>query len=82
MTMHAKAILSAVGIAAALASPAMARSHHHAPSIANAQANARAYAGPRASYEAPAQTVYAPDVPVRPHNIGLNPDSQLGSENN
>lgn len=68
MTKNAKVILSAVGITAALASPVMARTHHHATAPV-----------PR---DAQAQTVYAPEVPVPPHSTGLNPDFQLGSEKN
>jgi hypothetical protein len=68
MTRNAKVILSAVGIAAALASPAMARTHVRT--------------APPAPHGAPVQTVYAPDVPVSPHGTSINPDFQLGSERN
>jgi hypothetical protein len=68
MTKNAKVILSAVGIAAALASPVMAKTHHQATAPA-----------PR---DAQVQTVYAPDVPVLPHSTSINRDFQLGSEGN
>jgi hypothetical protein len=68
LNMNTKAILSAVGIAAVLASPAMAQPRHQTQSPAPASA--------------PAQTVYAPDVPVPTHYGAVNPDSQLGSERN
>jgi hypothetical protein len=57
----------------------MAKTHQQTPSVVNAPADARAYAGHRAGYDAPAQTVYAPDVPVPAHNNGLNPDFQLST---
>jgi len=75
MTRNAKTILYAVGIAAVLASPAMAKTNHQTPS----QVNAGASAGQRAGYDAPAQTVYAPNVRVPAHNNGLNPDFQLST---
>jgi hypothetical protein len=68
MTKNVKVIISAVGIAAALASPVMAKTHRQAT-------------GP-APRDVQAQTVYAPDVPVLPHSTGLNRDFQLGSERN
>jgi hypothetical protein len=77
MTLNAKTILSAVGIAAALASPAVAKTHHQTPSQVTVPADARGSADHRAGYDAPAQTVYAPDVPTPAHNNGLNPDFQL-----
>jgi hypothetical protein len=77
--MNAKTILSAVGIATVLASPVMAKTHHQTPSVANAPADARASADHRAGYDAPPQTVYAPDVPAPAHNNGLNPDFQLST---
>jgi hypothetical protein len=66
LNMNTKAILSAVGVAAVLASPVMAQPHRQAQAPAPAQV----------------QTVYAPDVPVRTHNGSVNPDFQLGSEKN
>jgi hypothetical protein len=66
--MNTKAILSAVGVAAVLASPVMAQPHRQAQAQAPATAQV--------------QTVYAPDVPVRTHNDSVNPDFQLGSEKN
>jgi hypothetical protein len=83
MRTNLKVILSAVGVAALLASPAMAKSHARtdqaAPSIVNLPYDAH---GSVARY-APAQavTVYAPDVRVQPHeNGGINPDFQLSHE--
>lgn len=68
MTVNTKVILSAAGIAAVLAAPAMAQPRH--------QAQVQTQTPP------PAQTVYAPDVPVRTQNGSVNPDFQLGSEKN
>jgi hypothetical protein len=67
MTKNVKVILSAVGIAAALASPVMAKTRHHAtaPSPRDVQT----------------QTVYAPDVPVLPYSTNPNRDFQLGERN-
>ena len=80
MTSNLKIILSAVGVAALLASPAMAKAQRHqhkAPSLINVPADAQA----SARTNGPAVTVYAPDVKVQAHPInGLNPDFQLGAE--
>jgi hypothetical protein len=80
MTSNLKAILSAVGVAALLASPALAKTAHNhaAPSLANVPADAHAsVVGPSRS----AVTVYAPNVPQQAHETpGPNPDFQLGSE--
>jgi hypothetical protein len=83
MRTNLKTILSAVGVAALLASPAMAKSHARtpeaAPSIVNVPYDAHASVAPYAS--APAVTVYAPDLPTQPHRYGgLNPDFQLSHE--
>jgi hypothetical protein len=82
MRTNLKVILSAVGAAALLASPAMATSHARgqaATSTVNAPYNARASVAPYAP--AQAVTVYAPDLPVQPHeNGGVNPDFQLSHE--
>jgi hypothetical protein len=83
MTSNLKVMLSALGVAALLASPAMAKSHARthraAPSIVNVPYDARASVQPYAS--APVVTVYAPDLPTQPHrNGGLNPDFQLNHE--
>jgi hypothetical protein len=70
-----KAILSAAGTVALLASPALAKADHHraaAPAeIFNAHGSA---AAPRAFV-----TPYAPDLPQQPHEVhGATPDFQLG----
>jgi len=83
MRTNLKVVLSAVGVAALLASPAMAKSHARthqaAPSLVSVPYDARASVQPYAS--APPVTVYAPDVPVQPHRYGtLNPDFQLSHE--
>ncbi len=78
MRTNLKVMLSAVGAAALLASPAMAKSHQAAPSIASVPYDASASVAPRTS--AQAVTVYAPDVRVQPHENGLNPDFQLSHE--
>jgi hypothetical protein len=81
MTLNFKTILSAVGVAALLASPAMAKTQRHqhkAPTMINVPADAQASVNPYA----PAVTVYAPDLKVQAHPSinGLNPDFQLGSD--
>ena len=80
MTSNLKIMLSLVGVAALLASPAMAKAQRHqrnAPSLINVPADAQA----SVRTNAPAVTVYAPDVKVQAHPInGLNPDFQLGAE--
>ena len=78
MGTNLKVILSAVGVAALLSSPAMARtparSHQAARTIVNAPYSVRASVAPYA----PAQTVYAPDLPAQAHRYGgLTPDFQL-----
>jgi hypothetical protein len=82
MTSNLKVILSAVSVAALLASPAMAKSHartNEAPSIVNVPYDAHASVAPHTS--AQAVTVYSPDVRVAPHQNGaLNPDFQLSHE--
>jgi hypothetical protein len=84
MTSNLKLILSAVGVAALLASPAMAKSRHDvARSLANVPSDARAESiAPAPSFAPPASTqrVYAPDQPVPQHYRDLNPDFQLGGE--
>jgi hypothetical protein len=80
MKSNLKLILSAVSVAALLASPALAKSHaraHHvAPSLANVPADAR---GSVESY-GPAQRVYSPNVYDPALHSGLTPDRQLGGE--
>ena len=81
MTSNLKIILSAVGVAALLASPAMAKTERHhqaAPSLTNVPAEAHGSGAPN---EAPAVTIYAPDLKVQAHSTGgQNPDFQSGSE--
>ena len=79
MTLNLKTILSAVGVAALLASPAMAKNQKHqhkAQTTINVPADAQASVNPYA----PVVTVYAPDVKAQAHTTGLNPDFQLGAE--
>ena len=80
MKSNLNVILSAVGVAALLASPALAKTERHqqtAPSLVIVPGDAHASASPNAS----AVTVYAPDVKVQAHPASsLNPDFQLGSE--
>jgi hypothetical protein len=81
MTSNLKVMLSALGVAALLGSPAMAKSHARtqqaAPAIVNVPYDARASVQPYA----PAVTVYAPNLPTQPHRNGsLNPDFQLNHE--
>ena len=78
MKSNLKLILSAVSVAALLASPALAKSHarHVAPSLANVPADAR---GSVESY-GPAQRVYSPNVYDPAVHSGLTPDRQLGGE--
>jgi hypothetical protein len=84
MKSNMKVILSAVGVVALLASPALAKSHerhhpHAAPSLANIPADAQAsdaHSVVVQPYSAQThQPVYTPE------NNGLNPDYQLGGEN-
>jgi len=81
MTSNLKIILSAVGVAALLASPAMAKTQRHqqaTPSLVNVPADARASVTP---YATPAVTPYSPDVKVQAHpTSSLNPDFQLSTE--
>jgi hypothetical protein len=78
-----KIVLSAVSVAALLASPALAKSHarahHTAPSLANVPADARASAEAYGS-SGPAQRVYSPNVYDPALHSGLTPDRQLGGE--
>ena len=83
MTSNLKLILSAVGVAALLASPAMAKSKHHegARALGNVPSDARAESyAPATSYAPASQRVYAPDLPVPAHHGDLNPDFQLGGD--
>jgi hypothetical protein len=84
MTTRFKGILSAVGVVAMLASPAVAKTarHHHddapsaVPSDARGSATRHAPSGfvPRVPTEG---GPYTPDIPTPAH--GLNPDFQDGS---
>jgi hypothetical protein len=83
MTSNLKVILSAVGIAALVASPAMAKSHVHTILPADAHGAATPYAAGVATPYAGHQTVtpYAPNLPEHPHEMpGQAPDFQLGGE--
>jgi hypothetical protein len=83
MTTRFKGILSAVGVAAMLASPAMAktvRHHHGAPSAvpSDARGSAVRYAPSGFVPRVPTEGgPYTPDIPTPAH--GLNPDFQDGS---
>ena len=81
MTSNLKVILSAVGVAALVTSPALAKSHVRtnpvAPAVVpfDAHASATPYAGHALV------TPYAPDLPQSAHERpGQSPDFQLGSE--
>ena len=78
MKSNLKLILSAVSVAALLASPALAKSHarHVAPVLSNVPADAR---GSVESY-GPAQRVYSPNAYAPTQQGGLTPDRQLGGE--
>ena len=80
MTPSLKTILSAVGVAALLASPALAKTQRHqqaAPALTSVPTDAQASIGPNAA----AVTVYSPDVRVPAQPItGVNPDFQLTFE--
>jgi hypothetical protein len=79
MTSNLKVILSAVGVAALVTSPALAKSHVRTDHVAPAAvpADAHAYVTPNAGR--PYVTVYGPDLPQRAHETaGENPDFQLG----
>jgi hypothetical protein len=83
MTTRFKVMLSAVGVAALLASPAMAktvRHHHGAPSAVPSDARGAAirYAPYGFVPRVPAESgPYTPDAPSPAH--GVNPDFQDGS---
>jgi hypothetical protein len=77
MNTNLKVLLSAVGVAALLASPAMAKSerhHHAAPSTVYIPNDAQgSVVVPYGAHVGP----YAPNAPIPVH--GLNPDFQDGS---
>ncbi len=79
MTSNLKVILSAAGVAALLASPALAKTEHHRtlPSLVNVPADAHASARANGSLV----TVYAPDVKVQANPTSrVNRDFQLSTE--
>jgi hypothetical protein len=77
MTSNLKVILSAVGVAALVTSPALAKSHVRTNHVV--PADARAYVTPNAGHSL--VTPYSPDVPQPAHEtVGQSPDFQLGSE--
>ena len=78
MTSTLKVILSAVGVAALVASPALAKSHVRTDHVAPAAVPADAHASVAPSAAHQLVTPYAPDLPQRPHETaGENPDFQL-----
>jgi hypothetical protein len=80
MTSNLKIILSAVGVAALLASPVMAKTARHqaTQSLSNVPADAQASVS---TYATPVVTPYSADVKVQAHSTGnLNADFQLGAE--
>jgi hypothetical protein len=83
MKSNLKVILAAAGVAALLASPAMAKSHTRSHDVARALAHVPADTRGAVDSYAPApatsaQHVYAPELPVAPQLRLLNPDFQLG----
>ena len=81
MTSNLKVILSAVGVAALVASPALAKSHVRTNHVAPAAfpADAHGYVTPNGVHQL--VTPYSADVPQPPHETaGQSPDFQLGSE--
>ena len=76
MTSNLKIILSAVSVAALLASPALAKTERH-QAASSLPADARASATPYAALVTP----YAPDLKVQANpTSSINPDFQLGSD--
>lgn len=78
MTSNLRVILSAVGVAALIASPAMAKSHvrtNHVGPTAYGQVSPTPYAGRQLV------TPYGANVPQQAHEMpGQAPDFQLGGE--
>jgi hypothetical protein len=73
MNTNLKVLLTVATVMALASSLAMAKSHGRVPQAAPANARASVMAP-----NAPAQRVYAPDLPVAPYTIhGLTPDFQL-----
>ena len=84
MTTNLKVILSAVGVAALLASPAMAktvRHHHAARSTVYVPSDARASVVPYGyGYGAAEGGPYTPSIPTPAPSHGFNRDFQAGSK--
>jgi hypothetical protein len=81
MTSNLKVILSAVGVAALVTSPALAKSHVRTNHVAPAAVPADAHAAVTPYAAQPLVTPYAPDVREPAHETaGPSPDFQLGSE--
>jgi len=79
MTLNWKIVLSAVGVAALLASPVTAkeRTRQVPQSLINLPADTQASIRPNGALV----TVYSPDVKVQAHQVQtVNPDFQLGSD--
>jgi hypothetical protein len=75
MTTNLKVILSAAGVAALLASPAMAKTVRHQPAAPSTPSNAQGFVGPY-GYGAGEGGPYTPSAPTR---RGPNRDFQDGS---
>jgi hypothetical protein len=81
MTSNFKMILSAVGVAALVTSPAFAKSHVRTNHVAPAAVPANAHASATPYAARPLVTPYGADVPELAHETaGPSPDFQLGSE--
>jgi hypothetical protein len=81
MTSNLKVILSAVGVAALVASPALAKSHVRTNYVAPAAVPADAHASVAPYAAQPLVTPYGANVPEPAHETaGPSPDFQLGSE--
>jgi hypothetical protein len=81
MASNLKVILSAVGVAALVASPALAKSHVRTNPAAPAAVPAYGQASVTPPAAHPLVTPYAPNVPEPTHEtVGPSPDFQLGSE--
>jgi hypothetical protein len=79
MTPNLKVILCAVGVAALIASPAMANSRAHTDQMA--PADVRGAATPYAYAPHQLVTPYASSLPEQPHEMpGPSRDFQLGSQ--
>jgi hypothetical protein len=77
MTTNLKAILSVAGVAALMASPAVAKAERHHEASAGFPSNAHGSAAPASPHAF--VTPYAPDLAQQPHEVhGAAPDFQLG----